>query len=118
RPPPESLVGTDAAVKASAIIAALAFASVHLSLLAAFNRHRFESFRSMPMELELVPCDLCGRDSYRVRYCKPDTWLRQGLYQSASLWPRLRQSPPHFDTDGDALPRRLPRGHPVRSRGT
>ncbi len=33
------------------------------------------------MELELVPCDLCGRDSYRVRYYKPDTWLRHDLYQ-------------------------------------
>lgn len=33
------------------------------------------------MELELVPCDLCGSDSYRVRYYKPDTWLRSTLYQ-------------------------------------
>ena len=33
------------------------------------------------MELELVPCDLCGGDSYHLRYYKPNTWLRLNLYQ-------------------------------------
>lgn len=33
------------------------------------------------MLLEHVPCDLCGSDRYRVRYTKPDNWLRNTLYQ-------------------------------------
>lgn len=33
------------------------------------------------MELEHVPCDLCGADAYRVLYRKPDNWLRLDLFQ-------------------------------------
>lgn len=33
------------------------------------------------MELEHVPCDLCGGKSYRIRYRKPDNWLRLNLFQ-------------------------------------
>lgn len=33
------------------------------------------------MLLEHVPCDLCGRDRYRVRYRKPDNWLRGSLFE-------------------------------------
>ncbi len=33
------------------------------------------------MLLEHVPCDLCGSDRYRIRYAKPDNWLRNSLYQ-------------------------------------
>lgn len=33
------------------------------------------------MLLEHVTCDLCGGDRYRVRYRKPDNWLRTSLHQ-------------------------------------
>jgi SAM-dependent methyltransferase len=33
------------------------------------------------MLLEHIPCDLCGSEKYRVRYIKPDNWLRGTLYQ-------------------------------------
>ena len=32
-------------------------------------------------ELEHVPCDLCGSWLYRIRYAKPDSWLRNCSYQ-------------------------------------
>jgi SAM-dependent methyltransferase len=32
------------------------------------------------MLLEHIPCDLCGSEKYRVRYVKPDNWLRGTLY--------------------------------------
>ncbi|QIL21421.1 class I SAM-dependent methyltransferase [Thermomonas sp. HDW16] len=32
------------------------------------------------MELEHIACDLCGNPGYRVRYRKPDNWLRGSLY--------------------------------------
>lgn len=33
------------------------------------------------MQLEHVPCDLCGCDTYKVRYRKPDDWLMATPYQ-------------------------------------
>jgi SAM-dependent methyltransferase len=33
------------------------------------------------MLLEHIPCNLCGSEKYRVRYVKPDNWLRGTLYQ-------------------------------------
>lgn len=33
------------------------------------------------MLLEHIPCDLCGSEKYKVRYTKPDNWLRGTLYQ-------------------------------------
>ena len=33
------------------------------------------------MQLEHVPCDLCGSTSYGVRYRKPDNWLRSTLFE-------------------------------------
>jgi SAM-dependent methyltransferase len=33
------------------------------------------------MLLEHVPCDLCASEEYKVRYKKPDNWLRRTQYQ-------------------------------------
>lgn len=33
------------------------------------------------MQLEHVVCDLCGSASYRIRYRKPDTWLKLNLFE-------------------------------------
>lgn len=33
------------------------------------------------MLLEHISCDLCGSNTYRVRYRKPDNWLRRTLFQ-------------------------------------
>jgi len=33
------------------------------------------------MLLEHVSCDLCGSEKYKIRYTKPDNWLRGTLYQ-------------------------------------
>ncbi len=35
----------------------------------------------MKIQLEHIPCDLCGCETYTVRYRKPDTWLRINQFE-------------------------------------